>query len=334
MSTESAGRISYLYVAGASFCGSTLLAFLLNAHPRMTSVSETCGVIPHANIPEDAIESYPCSCGEPLLKCPFYREMETRIRAHGSTFDLRDWRTHFRVGHGRWLQALMTRPLPSTALQRLRYHAIQCLPGVRARTREVALRNVHFARSALAISNKQVFVDAQKDAARVQFLSRIPQLDLRVLHLVRDVRGGAASYIKHYPEKNDARTATKKWLRANRAAARALHCVAADRRMTLRYDELCSDPQAAIRRIAEFAGVPAATIPEDYRRSEHHIVGNRMRTAGAREIRKDESWKSRLTAEDLATIRRFGGAANRRFGFDWPADDSRRGATSAAPTRS
>jgi hypothetical protein len=324
--------VPYLYVAGASYSGSTLLAFLLNAHPQMMSVSEVCGVIPHANIPEDAIESYMCSCGEPLLACPFYVELDQRIRAAGSTFDLRDWRTHFRIGRNRWVQALATRPLPSLVLQRLRHCVVQAFPGVRARTREVALRNVRFAQAALAISGMRVFVDAQKDAARVQFLSKIPELDLRVMHLVRDVRGSAASYMKHYPERNDARTATKKWMRANQAAARALYCVPPDRRMTMRYDELCTDHQGALRRIAEFAGVSPATIPADFRGQEHHIVGNQMRTGNSQEIRKDESWKTRLTADNLEIIRRVGGAANRRFGFDWPNDDA--SATSVAPTRS
>ncbi len=310
-------RIPYLYVAGASFTGSTLLAFLLNAHPRMASVSEVCGVLPSQVIAEDAIDSYWCSCGELLLACPFYRRLKARIEELGSTFDLRRWHTDFCFGDSRIAQLLITRPLPVPAAQHLRDRLAPLLPGYTKTVREVGRRNRHFAQATLEISGKQVFVDAQKDASRIGFLSRIPEFDLRVIHLIRDARGGAASYMKHHPG-YDARTAARRWYRANMSAEWAKTYVDPARWLRIRYEDLCSDYQGTIDRIADFAGVPRATIPEDFGDTEHHIVGNQMRRGPGRGIALDESWKTKLTDADLEAIRRVAGKKNRMFGFDWP----------------
>ncbi|NIW24073.1 MAG: hypothetical protein GWN29_05570, partial [Gammaproteobacteria bacterium] len=169
----------------------------------------------------------------------------------------------------------------------------------------------------LEISGKRVFVDAQKDASRIRFLNEIPELDLRVIHLVRDARGGAASFMKH-DSGCSPKTAARRWLRANVAVERARSYVPPDRWLRVRYEELCSDYQETVNRIADFAGVPRAPISEDFDDTEHHIVGNKMRRGKRRGITLDESWKTRLTSADLEGIRGVAGKWNRRFGFDWP----------------
>lgn len=311
-------KVPYLYVAGASFSGSTLLAFLLNAHPQMASVSEVAGVVPHGPITADFIDSYTCSCGKPLLECPFYRELEARIEAAGSTFDLRDWKTHFRVSRSRLIDVPLARNLGSGTAERIRDRLAPLFPGYRSAVDEVARRNLHFAQATLELTGKRVFVDAQKDPARVRFLGEMDSLDLRVIHLVRDARGGASSYMKNYPEKNDAATAARKWQSVNMAADRARRHVPAERWMRVRYDELCADHTAVLDRIADFAGADRAPIPENFYDTEHHIVGNRMRLGRRTGISRDESWKERLSESDLETIGRIAGRANRYFGFDWP----------------
>jgi len=311
----SAGKVPYLYIVGASFSGSTLLAFLLNAHPRMVSVSEVCGVLPHELI--EAPDSYRCSCGEKLLECPFYSDLQQRIRASGSSFDLRDWKNHFQLTDRRWLQILLTRPLRWGWAETLRNMASSLVPGQRAKRHEVARRNLHFARSTLELSGKQLFVDAQKEPARVRFLSGIDEIDLYVIHLVRDARAGASSYMKHNP-RNDAARAARRWRSANLTSDYVNRYVPASRWMLQRYDELCADHQGVIDRIADFTGTERAPIPDDFYAAEHHIVGNQMRLGAATGIRLDQSWRKRLSEEQIETIKRVAGAANRRFGFDWP----------------
>ena len=164
---------------------------------------------------------------------------------------------------------------------------------------------------------KQLFVDAQKDPGRVRFLSAINEIDLYVIHLVRDARAGASSYMKHNP-RNDAARGARRWRNANLTSDYVSRHVPESRWMLLRYDELCADHPSVIDRIADFTGVERATIPDDFYSVEHHIVGNQMRLGAAEGIRLDQSWRKRLTAEQIGTIKRVAGATNRKFGFDWP----------------
>ena len=308
-------KLPYLYIAGASFSGSTLLAFLLNAHPQMVSLSEVWGVLKHEQI--EPIENYRCSCGERLVDCRFYRALERRIRQLGSDFELDDWGTRFELFRNIYLQRIATRPLKSDLLESLRAGVVNALPGVAAKKRTVAERNLHFAQATLELSGKKLFVDAQKDAARIRFLAEIDGIDLRVVHLVRDARAGAASYMKHNP-KNDAQRGAQRWRNANRTAHYARRHLSDDRWMLLRYDDLCADPQGTVDRIASFAGLEPAPLPSDFYSVEHHIVGNSMRLGGSSEIRPDQSWKQRLSEAEVKKIGAVAGADNRAFGFAWP----------------
>ena len=86
--------------------------------------------------------------------------------------------------------------------------------------------------------------------------------------------------------------------------------------MRVRHDELCADPQGVMDRITDFIGVRRATLPEDFRLPENHIIGNIMRSGS---VQEDHSWREELSVSDLATIARICGRLNRGFGFPWPA---------------
>jgi hypothetical protein len=101
-------------------------------------------------------------------------------------------------------------------------------------------------------------------------------------------------------------------------AERARRHVPPNRWMRISYDDLCADFQVCADKIVAFAGVESARIPENFFDLEHHIIGNSMRLRPTQRITKDESWKERLSAADLATIASVAGDANRYFGFSWP----------------
>jgi hypothetical protein len=121
-------KIPYLNIIGASYSGSTLLAFLLNAHPCMVSMGEqrskVVGIVPRV-----VIERHPCSCGALLLQCPFFLELERRINALGSSFKLTHWQTLFQLSQHRWLNIFLVRPLRCTCLEQIRDRLVPLWPG-------------------------------------------------------------------------------------------------------------------------------------------------------------------------------------------------------------
>ncbi len=305
-------KIPYLYIAGAGFSGSTLLAFLLNSHPQMASISEVEGPMPDLDI-----ETYTCSCGALLLSCPFYLELEKSIQNMGSTFSLRDWRTKFQLSKNRAINIPLVRPLRNTLLERIRDRAVSYLPTYGNTIREVALRNLHFAKATLSLTGKKIFVDAQKDSIRIKFLKEIDEIDLKVIHLIKDARGGAMSYMKH-SGRHDAKWASRRWLIANMNTDRARRYVQKTRWLRIHYSELCENYQITVDRIADFVGAERATIQRNFLDGDHHIVGNVMRLKRNQRVKKDDSWKEHLSPDDIDTIARIGGKANRYFGFEWP----------------
>jgi hypothetical protein len=229
-----------------------------------------------------------------------------------------DWQTLFKISKFGLLNIPLVRPLKLTLLERTRDQIVPFWPGYRQKIGVIAQRTAHLARSSLAISGKKIFVDVQKDSIRIKFLSQIEQLDLKVIHLIKDVRGFASGRIKSGTM--TAAAAARFWRNQNMNSDRFRRYLPSDRWLRIFYEELCLDTQGTIDRISRFMGVPPAPIPKDFYETEHHIIGNQMRRKGPGSgvVRLDESWKDQLREEDLKTIARIGGRANRYFGYDWP----------------
>jgi hypothetical protein len=306
--------IPYVCLPGCGYTGSTLLGFLLNAHPECASIGAATGLVARVDLP-----SYRCSCGALFGECGFWRAVAARTRELGHPVDVYKtgfWSTHFTWTGNRVLDALLFRSLRAPALTALRDALLADLPPVRAHLLAVAATSAAFARAVLEQTGKRVFVDTARDHQRPKLLARSPELDVRVIHLVRDARANSASIMKRLGL--DAAAAARHWEKANLEAERTRRYFAPERWLRVRYDELCSDLQATLDRISDFLGVRRAPAPADFRAGAHHVIGNEMRLEGAGQVREDVSWRERLSASDLDAIARNAGRTNRFFGFDWP----------------
>ena len=304
-------KIPYLYITGQGFSGSTLLSFLLNTHPEMTTVGEV-GPAKGVNTLK-----YVCSCGTPMRDCQFFVELEKQVNHLGSSFSLLDWKTKFQLSQFRLLNQLLVGSLRSKPLEQIRDKLVPFYPGFQREVEEISQRAVHLAQAALMIRNKTVFVDALKDPMRIKFLKDIEQIDLKIVHLVKDVRASVASVIKRMKTQNIA-GAAHYWRRSNTKADQARRFVAPNRWLLLRYTDLCADPQGSIDRIADLMGIKRAPLPEDFYRVEHHIIGNQMRKKSSNIIKEDLAWKEKLAEHDLREIAKIAGQLNRYFGYDFP----------------
>jgi hypothetical protein len=306
--------IPYICLPGCGYTGSTLLGFLLNAHPECASIGAATGLVARVDL-----ASYRCSCGALFRECDFWRRIAARTRELGHPVDVYHtnfWSTHFAPTGSRVLDALLFRSLRATVLTALRDALIGSLPPVRGRVLAIGATSAAFARAVLEATGKRVFVDTARDHQRPKLLARHPDLDVRVIHLVRDARANTASIMKRLGL--DALPAARHWERANLEAERTRRWFPAERWLRVRYDDLCADLQGTLDRISDFLGVARAPAPADFRAVEHHIIGNEMRLSGLGEVREDASWRERLSAADLEAIASAVGRTNRFFGFDWP----------------
>ena len=156
------------------------------------------------------------------------------------------------------MNGLLVQSLGSPALTAARDRSIGRLPPIRDRVSEARSSTWSLARSVLDVTGKRVFVDTARDHQRPKHLAGSAMLDIKVIHLVRDPRGNAASIVKHTGV--GVARAARQWLHYNAEADRVRRLFPAESWMLVRYEDLCADPQATLDRIARFVGVEPAPV--------------------------------------------------------------------------
>jgi hypothetical protein len=307
-------RIRYVCIPGSPFTGSTLLGTLLNEHPQCASIGAAVGLLARADL-----ATYRCSCGALFRECDFWIHVAARTKELGhpvNVFETNFWNTHLRLSENRFVNAALVRSLGWTPLNAARDAVVGRVSRVKQAIDEMAWNSWSLATAILERTEKSVFVDTARDHQRPKYLAGHPLLDLRVIHLIRDPRGNSASIMKHTGA--DVATAARQWRHYNVEADRVRRYVAPEAWMTLRYEDLCADPDGVLSRVADFIGAGPATPNAGPRGVDRHIIGNSMRLKGPREIREDRSWETRLGRSDLQLISRIAGPTSRRLGVGWP----------------
>jgi hypothetical protein len=302
-------RLQVTYVVGSSHSGSTLVALLADQHPDVASVGEVS--VKRGIRWERRTGAQPCSCGLTIDNCPFWQDLFADVTAAGTPFTIERWRTDYRFEHP-WLDALLTRETSFTSVRRARGLAMRRLPVLGPRNARIDRTNLAFIRAVLKRQGASVFLDTSKLLTRLTYLLDVPALEIRVVRLVRDARGFAAS-AKRRGESTER--AARIW-RNDQAAIDAFLAERPGLRIhLLRYEDLCARPVETLRALWAFCGVPEVEPKTVIQSSEHHILGNRMRMGGTFEIRLDDTWRSRLDADEERGVLAVAGAVNERLGY-------------------
>lgn len=302
-------RLPVTYVVGSSHSGSTLIAFLADQHPLIASVGETA--IKRRIRREGRASEQRCSCGHRLDACPFWQSVFEDVSATGITLSTTRWRTDYRFEHP-WQDALLTRETSWLAWREARRWATRHLPVLRGRTARIDRANVAFIRAVLERRRARVFLDTTKLLTRLTYLLEIPELDVRVVRLVRDVRGFAASAQRRGESVTGATTV---WLNDQAAIERVLVRWPGVRQTLVRYEDFCAEPQATLRRLWQFCGVAPIEPSTAVVAGEHHVLGNSMRMGATITVRLDDSWRSRLAPKDERKVLAIAGSLNERLGY-------------------
>jgi hypothetical protein len=302
-----------IYLAGSGRSGSTLVERTLGEMPGLVNVGELIDLFRRV-----AVHDERCGCGERFSACPFW--WKAGEQAFGG------WDTGV-IGRTRALQRQVARQ---------RHLARLAAPGRPGRefTATLASYGLAYRRLYDAIAGQagaQYVVDASKWPAQALALARAG-LDIRVIHLVRDVRGVAYSLSKAgVARPHAAGQPDEMWhVGPASAAARWVACeteISLLRRCglqvaTVRYEDFVARPRPVIRSALAALRVPAsdaalAHIGEHQVRlgSSHGLSGNPSRfTTGEIALRPDESWRSAMPRPDRAVVTLIGLPHLARYG--------------------
>jgi hypothetical protein len=266
---------------------------LLGAHPEIATVSEMTGLIDRVDV-----DDYRCSCGNLIRDCVFWREVAHQMQYRGFQFDLADFGTRFTLSQKGVSKRLQFSDLGLPALNKMRDQILFHAPGAAKKLREVAERNLALAEITLAITGKSTFLDASKAPHRIRYLRRFADADLKVIHLTRDPRGYVTSKCSNcWSDEKCIRRAAREWSRRNRQIDEVLGDLPSEKHMRVRYEDLCKNPLETMQAVCDFCGVSPPDRLPDIGHSDHHVVGNRMRTTRNIVIRQDTKWRSALSQQ-------------------------------------
>jgi len=317
------------YIASASHSGSTLLTMLLNGHPRVATVGELS-----PGHMED-LAFYRCSCQRLIRECPFWARVGEEVRSRGIPFDLERFPTHFAMPRSRLASRLLGPLHRGAMLEAVRDAGLALLTAWPRHFREVMRANEAVVRAALDYYGADVFVDKGNKALRLKHLLRGEAFNIRVIHLVRDGRAVALTYMDpaQYADAADPASrgggaghdrsdermpmaeAAYQWRRCMEEAEHALARLDRLQWIRIRYEDLCRDADGELDRIFRFLDMDSADRLKDFRSIEHHVVGNGMRLDTGSDVRLDDRWRSALTEEDIRVFDGVAGAINRRYGY-------------------
>lgn len=295
-----------VYLVSNHNAGSTPIAIVANAHPDMISPGEMVGPGGRFHDHQGPV----CSCGKEVAICPFWNEVGTRYQKENFPWKPDKWGLDIRFPGHPWLSRLaLNRP----DLLAWRLSFFSKLPWFSRRIQDMLDRNLAFARNVLEVSGRKVILDASKHSLRLYHLSRIPELDLRVIHLLRDPRGWCNSRRKNFNEPVDQ--TARRWVEQNYRISKIISHMPEEKKITLRYEEFCENPQATMTKIWFLADLPPVTLPEDLSTIKHHLLGNRMRTRKDLKISQDLSWQNELSKDEQETIMHLTASFANRFGY-------------------
>jgi hypothetical protein len=269
------------------------------------------------------IDGQLCGCGTPVPECDFWSRVGKTAFGGWDQIDPHEMLAlQKRVDRNRYI--------PSMVAPRLR-------PGGQADLDRYTGVLSKLYRAIGEVAGARVVIDASKHASTAYLLRRVPGIDLRVVHLVRDSRGVAYSWTKEVkkPEVtgDDAfmpqyspSSSGRQWVAYN-LMFDALGLL--DRTMLLRYESLLEDPRAGLERILAHAGEPSTTF--DFLGDgwvdlsvDHTVAGNPMRFhQGRLDLRLDQAWTTKLPRRDRKVVTAITWPLQLRYGYSRTSNSQR-----------
>jgi hypothetical protein len=190
-------------------------------------------------------------------------------------------------------------------------------------------------RGLATVTGSRGIVDSSKPPGYALMLSRVPGIDLRVVHLVRDSRAVAYSWLrkklKHeidgqkiYMDPRYPFRVGLDWMRVN-ILSELLRQRANLKYLFVRYEDFVAQPRTTLERIGAFVAEDFSRLPFTGDRTvelhdQHFSFGNPMQYEHGRiEIRSDDEWRTNMRPADQRVVFAVTWPLLVRYGYTWPS---------------
>ena len=304
------GSLRVVYIAGVGRSGSTVLDSVLGNHALIQSVGEL------SRLSSDAwIQNFYCSCGKRSEDCPFWsavRQSWCSVNGGVTVQQYNEIQSEVENFH-QWPSMLRERWKNSRTFQVYAEQTVLLLKAIQS------------------VSGSAVIVDSSKAVERALALSLIPEIDLRIIQLVRDPRGVVWSHKKAFAKDlenglpRDIRSqpawrAALYWCRINMHADWLRRRVGPAKSLFLRYEDFMLNTLPVLRTIGSFIGIDLENVQQRINEGEklyfdHTIAGNRVRMKGELKLKYDQEWREKLSPRDQQVTEILTGWLMARYGY-------------------
>lgn len=310
--------VRVLYVGGMPRSGSTLLDLMLGQLPAHCDVGELFYLwIGGARRNQD------CACGEAFSDCPFWTAVGDVAFGGWDQVDVQDvLHMQEEVDATKWLPLILSPRRPAIFQRRLDAYT------------DVMVR---LYRAIAEVSGATTVVDSTKRPSLAYILRRSPEVDLRLVHIVRDPRAVVHAWTKkvrvpdgsaprsHLKQRSPVQI-TRRWLTVNTMiAGLARLSVPA---VVLRYEDLVTDARTELRRVLVLTdgpdgapgGIddPLSFIDGQHLQlaPSHTVAGGRIRfKRGSIDLRLDEEWRRDMSDGLRRTVGAVTAPLARGYGY-------------------
>ena len=307
--------VPILYVGGTGRTGSTVLDRMLGNLPGVVAAGEVTWLW-------FALRAGGrCACGERHAECPVWgpvldRTFPDAVRRPGGLAEVADEMFALRRRYDS------------------RYLPLMGLPGLRRRLPDrlgpYPSRLAELYRNLADVTGAAMIVDSSKEPHYSSILAGRPELDVRFLHLVRHPVATAYSWGRRRSELGFG--AGHEMERRGPVSAAIYYDISnvgadalwggGDRYLRVRYEDLVADPEGALARIGDFAGLdidPEVAMGRATTTSTaagHAAWGNPNRFAsGPITLRNDDEWTREASGSLRTWTRLLTGPVARRYGY-------------------
>lgn len=272
--------VKVLFIAGPTRSGSTILSKILGEIDGCFDAGELIDIWDRGLAPSGS-----CSCGVALDKCSLWLSVFDKAYGGINNIDVEKMiESRDRAAHTRNVLLLLLKPRMKSKLESsLSYYFSNLMRLYRA------------IQSATGCS---LIIDSSKNVGYAFLLGMIPQIDLHLLHLIRDPRATAYSWLQKKPGlwiANPFETSLV-WSIRN-LVVELISRQSLDRHLRLHYEDFIDNPKETVLRILDLVKHQSLNAPfvdhNTVKLGENHsIYGNPDRfRRGFVQLKMDQRWR-------------------------------------------
>ena len=263
-----------IYIMGAGRSGTTALATFLGNNKEILNIGEMHQFFEYLD------ENKECSCGKLLNECEFWKN---KIDNPTQEYSVNSRKLSEKMeSHSSIIKHLLN------SFSNIEYE------------RYIELHQ-SILDSIQSDSEKSTLLDSSKYIGRALALNKLDNIELKIIYVVRDVRGVINSFSKKVQTSKSPLSTIVYYSLINLVAEFISRFIFRKKVIKIRYEDLIENPISLFEKIEKFINIDLTDIKEKIHKEQafsigHIVGGNRLKKNKEIYFRKDISWKEKISS--------------------------------------